>query len=337
MANGLSKILQERLGLHLLEYDIPEHSNSIKYSLGGMTLSAFGVLVISGILLAQFFIPDPERANRSLQYLTDQVYLGWFLRGIHFWAAEVLTVTMTLHAIRVFFTASYKNPREINWLIGIGIMVMMVTLLFTGTVLKWDQEAYEALAHFLWVADQMGVFGIPLTEAFAQGVPLLSRIYMAHISLLPIIAIMMIGLHLFYIKYHKLSQLPDATKPAENIPFTQHMAYLRRSGVGIFLLICLLALTLSPPLGEEPILGLEVTKPPWQFVWIYALENIWVPFLIVAPPIIVGFLAAIPIVDQSKERYWKKRPLAMIILIGFIATFGGLIIWGTITTMTHSM
>ena len=337
MANGLSKILQERLGFHLLEYDIPEHSNSIKYSLGGMTLSAFGVLVISGILLAQFFIPDPERANRSLQYLTDQVYLGWFLRGIHFWAAEVLTVTMTLHAIRVFFTASYKNPREINWLIGIGIMVMMVTLLFTGTVLKWDQEAYEALAHFLWVADQMGVFGIPLTEAFAQGVPLLSRIYMAHISLLPIIAIMMIGLHLFYIKYHKLSQLPDATKPAENIPFTQHMAYLRRSGVGIFLLICLLALTLSPPLGEEPILGLEVTKPPWQFVWIYALENIWVPFLIVAPPIIVGFLAAIPIVDQSKERYWKKRPLAMIILIGFIATFGGLIIWGTITTMTHSM
>ena len=337
MANGLSKILQERLGLHILEYDIPEHSNSIKYSLGGMTLSAFGVLVISGILLAQFFIPDPERANRSIQYLTDQVYLGWFLRGIHFWAAEVLTVTMTLHAIRVFFTASYKNPREINWLIGIGIMVMMVTLLFTGTVLKWDQEAYEALAHFLWVADQMGVFGIPLTEAFAQGVPLLSRIYMAHISLLPIIAIMMIGLHLFYIKYHKLSQLPDATKPAENIPFTQHMAYLRRSGVGIFLLICLLALTLSPPLGEEPILGLEVTKPPWQFVWIYALENIWVPFLIVAPPIIVGFLAAIPIVDQSKERYWKKRPLAMIILIGFIATFGGLIIWGTITTMTHSM
>ena len=256
MANGLTKVLQDRLGLHLLEYDIPEHSNSIKYSLGGMTLSSFGVLVISGILLAQFFIPDPERANRSLQYLTDQVYLGWFLRGIHFWAAEVLTVTMTLHVIRVFFTASYKNPREVNWLIGIGIMLMMVTLLFTGTVLKWDQEAYEALAHFLWVAEQMGVFGLPLTEAFAQGVPLLNRIYMAHISLLPIIAIMMIGLHLFYVKYHKLSQLPDATQPAKNIPFTQHMAYLRRSGAGIFLLICLLALTLSPPLGEEPVLGL---------------------------------------------------------------------------------
>ena len=337
MANGLTKILEDRLGLHLLEYDIPEHSNSIKYSLGGMTLSSFGILVISGILLSQFFIPDPERANRSLHYLVDQVYLGWYLRGIHFWAGEVLTVTMILHAIRVFFTASYKNPREINWLIGIGIMMMMVTLLFTGTVLKWDQEAYEALAHFLWVAEKMGPFGLPLTEAFAQGVPLLNRIYMAHISLLPIIVIVMIGLHLFYIKYHKLSQLPDATKPAKNIPFTQHMAYLRRAGSGILLLICLLALTIAPPLGEEPVLGLEVTKPPWQFVWIYALENLWVPSLIVAPPIIIGFLLAIPIVDQNKERYWKRRPLAITVLAGFILIFAALIIWGSVTTMTHSM
>jgi ubiquinol-cytochrome c reductase cytochrome b subunit len=178
---------------------------------------------------------------------------------------------------------------------------------------------------------------LPLTEAFAPGVPLLNRIYMAHISLLPILAILLIGLHLFYIKYHKLSQLPDATEPAKNIPFTQHMAYLRRSGAGIFLLICVLALTIAPPLGEEPILGLEVTKPPWQFVWVYALENLWVPSLIVAPPIIIGFLVAIPLVDQNKEHYWKKRPLAMIVLIGFITFFAALIIWGTVTTMTHSM
>ena len=90
-------------------------------------------------------------------------------------------------------------------------------------------------------------------------------------------------------------------------------------------------------LGEEPVLGLEVTKPPWQFVWIYALENLWVPSLIVAPPIIIGFLLAIPIVDQNKERYWKKRPLAIAVLVGFILIFAALIIWGSVTTMTHSM
>jgi len=267
----------------------------------------------------------------------DQVYLGWFLRGIHFWAGEILTITIILHMIRVFYTASYKNPREVNWLIGVGLLGLMTTLMFTGTVLKWDQEGYEALDHFLWVAEKFGVLGVPLTEKFSPGVPLLSRIYMAHISFLPIVAIVLLGLHLFYIKYHKLSAKPDETDTGRMIPFTQHMAYLRRAGVGIFTLICLLALTVSPPLGNAPIMGLEVTKPPWQFVWIYALENLWVPSLIVAP-ILIGFcLVSVPFIDRSTETDPKKRPIAMMILWSTILLFAGLTLWGKFTTMTHTM
>ena len=249
--SNLQNILKERLGIHLLDYEIPEHSNSIKYSLGGMTITSFGILVISGILLAQFFNPTPEKANSSVHFLMDQVYLGWFLRGMHFWAGEILTITLILHMIRVFYTASYKKPREVNWLLGVGLLGLMITLMFTGTVLKWDQEGYEALDHFLWVAEKFGVLGAPLTEKFSPGIPLLSRIYMAHISLLPIVTIALLGLHIFYIKYHKLSSKPDGTDTGRTIPFTQHMAYLRRVGSGIFALTCLLALTISPPLGSS--------------------------------------------------------------------------------------
>lgn len=152
-----------------MEYPIPEHANSIRYSLGGMTLSSFSILIITGIVLAQFYVPSPERANASVHYLMDQVYLGWFLRGLHFWAGEALTVTLLLHLIRVAHTAAYKAPREINWLVGVTLLLMMVGFLFTGTVLKWDQEAYEALMHFNWVADNLGILGYPLTEKFAQG------------------------------------------------------------------------------------------------------------------------------------------------------------------------
>jgi ubiquinol-cytochrome c reductase cytochrome b subunit len=102
-------------------------------------------------------------------------------------------------------------------------------------------------------------------------------------------------------------------------------------------LICLLALTISPPLGNAPIMGLEVTKPPWQFVWIYALENIWVPSLIVAPFLIGFCLISIPFIDRSPETDPKKRPIAMIILWGTIILFTALILWGKFTTMTHSM
>jgi len=333
----LQNFLKERLGLHLLDYEVPKYSNSIKYSLGGMTVTSFGVLIVSGILLAQFFNPTPERANSSVHFLIDQVYLGWFLRGIHFWAGEILTITIILHMIRVFYTASYKSPREINWLIGVGLLGLMTTLMFTGTVLKWDQEGYEALDHFLWVAEKFGILGAPLTEKFSPGVPLLSRIYMAHISLLPIITIALLGLHIFYIKYHKLSAKPDGTGTGRTIPFTQHMAYLRRMGMGIFTLICLLALTISPPLGNAPIMGLEVTKPPWQFVWVYALENLWVPSLIVAPVLIGLCLVSVPFKDRSTETDPKKRPIAMMVLWGTVILFAGLTLWGKFTTMTHTM
>ena len=335
--NKLQNLLKHRLGLDTLEYEIPEHSNSIKYSLGGMTITSFGVLVISGILLAQFFNPTPERANSSVHFLMDQVYLGWFLRGIHFWAGEILTITIILHMIRVFYTASYKNPREVNWLIGVGLLGLMITLMFTGTVLKWDQEGYEALDHFLWVAEKFGVLGVPLTEKFSPGVPLLSRIYMAHISFLPIVTVGLLGLHVFYIKYHKLSAKPGKTDAGRMIPFTKHMAYLRRAGIGIFTLICLLALTVAPPLGNAPIMGLEVTKPPWQFVWIYALENLWVPSLIVAPILIGLCLISVPFIDRSTETDPKKRPIAMMILWSTIVLFVCLTLWGKFTTMTHTM
>jgi len=337
MANGLLETLKDRLGLGVLDYEVEEHANSIPYSLGGMTTASFILLILSGFLLAQFYTPDPERANQSVHYLMDQIYLGWFLRGIHFWSAEVLTVTMMLHLVRVYLTASYRAPREINWLTGVGLLLLMVVMLFTGTVLKWDQEAYEALDHFLWVAERMGIFGLPLTEKFAQGVPLLNRIYMAHISMLPIVILPVLGLHLFYMKYHKISPHPDNPQGGRKIKFTQHMAYLQRAGAGVFMLICLLALTIAPPLGDKAILGLEVTKPPWQFVWLYALENLWVPFLVVAPLVLTLILVAIPFVDRGKEIHWKKRPLAIFVLAILVIAIVGLIIWGKVTTMTHEM
>ena len=337
MANGIIETLKDRLGLSVLRYPVPDHSNTLKYSLGGMTLSALIVLIVSGVLLAQFYVPDPERANLSVHYLMDQIYLGWFLRGIHFWSAEVLTVTMILHMIRVYSSAAYKNPREFNWLVGVALLVMMVTLLFTGTVMKWDQEGYEALAHFLWVAKKIGVLGLPMRQEFAPNVPLLSRIYMAHVSLLPIVTLSLVGLHLFYVKYHKISPKPGESSSSREILFTDHITYLRNAGVGVFFIICLLALLIAPPLGEQPVLGMEVTKPPWQFVWVYALENLWVPTLIVAPVFWLVALIAVPFLDRSPERRLDSRPTAKGALWFALFFFVSLILWGTFTTMTHTM
>ena len=84
-------------------------------------------------------------------------------------------------------------------------------------------------------------------------------------------------------------------------------------------------------------MGLEVTKPPWQFVWIYALENLWVPSLIVVPFLISLCLISVPFVDQSTETDPKKRPIAMVVLWITVILFTALTLWGKFTTMTHTM
>ena len=337
MSNNIINTLKTRLGFTVLEYPVPKHSNTIKYSLGGMTLSSLVILIASGILLAQFYVPDPDRANASVHYLVDQIYLGWFLRGVHFWSAEMLTITMVFHMVRVYTNAAYKKPREINWLVGVALLGMMATLLFTGTVIKWDQEGYEALAHFLWVTKKLEIIGFPMTKEFAPNVPFLSRVYLAHVSLLPIFTLALVALHLFYVKHHKLSQKPDSTESVKEILFTDHIAYLRNAGIGVFFIICLLSLLITPPLGNPPILGMEVTKPPWQFVWIYALENLWVPTLIFVPAFWMCALASVPFFDRSDERRLQKRPLARVALWFTLIFFISLILWGMFTTMTHTM
>ena len=152
--------VDERLGIRALEYPVPEHANNVAWSLGGITAVSFLILVVTGILLVQFYAPVPESANASLRDMVTHVWGMWFVRALHFWAAQAMYVTAILHMLRVFFTGSYKRPREGNWLVGVAMFGLVIFALFTGTVLKWDQEGFEALGHNLEIADLLGGAGV---------------------------------------------------------------------------------------------------------------------------------------------------------------------------------
>ena len=143
----LKEWLNERLGLQGLAYAVPEHANSLPYILGGITLSGFVILFITGIYLAQFYHPHPADAHPSVVYLITSAPLGDLVRSIHFWTAQIVTVTMLLHMLRVLFTGAYKRPREVIWYLCLGLMLITLGLVFTGSVLKFDQEGLEALVH----------------------------------------------------------------------------------------------------------------------------------------------------------------------------------------------
>ena len=142
-----SEWLMQRLPLKTFNYEVPKHANTFLFSLGGITLISVIVAIFSGVILAVFYSPNPELANQSIRIFVTDVKLGSLVRGLHVWAANVAVVMMIIHLLRVLFYGSYRKPRELHWLFGVALFVVMVGLVFTGTILKWDQEASEALAH----------------------------------------------------------------------------------------------------------------------------------------------------------------------------------------------
>jgi len=213
--------IDERLGLSALAYPVPAHANGIGYILGGITFFGFLILAATGIWLAQFYHPTPATARESIVYVMNLAPLGDIVRGIHFWVANIVMATVLVHMGRVFTTGSYKRPREANWLIGLGLLGVTLGLIFTGTVLKWDQEGSEALAHYVQMGDLLGAFGFWFSADFTASLPILGRLYVAHIVILPALGALLLLAHFLLVKRHGISPLPgqaDAWVDGGSIP-----------------------------------------------------------------------------------------------------------------------
>jgi ubiquinol-cytochrome c reductase cytochrome b subunit len=336
--------LDERLALKALAYPVSEHANTLSYLLGGITFVGFVILAITGILLTQFYHPHPDDAHDSVVYIITQAPLGDLIRSIHVWTANWVVITAILHLLRIFFTASFKRPREINWLVGVALLAMTLGFVFTGTVLKWDQEGFEALSHNREIAEILGVWGAWFSAEFGHRVPLLTRLYTAHATLLPAAFSLLLIAHLFLIKQHGISPLPQESIQAGQSPVGQRMSrfilHLRRmAGFGLILLalVSMLALVLPAPLGLPPVPGEEVTKPPWMFLPLYPLENVWgVQAILWASVVLFALLALVPFLDRSPYLTLRHRRAALVVGAIVLAILIGLTIYGAFTVpVTH--
>jgi ubiquinol-cytochrome c reductase cytochrome b subunit len=311
--------IDERLGLSALAYPVPVHANGIGYILGGITFFGFVILAVTGIWLAQYYHPTPTTARESVVYVMNVAPLGDLVRGIHFWVSNIVMATILLHLGRIFGTGSYKRPREANWLIGLALLAVTLGLIFTGTVLKWDQEGYEALAHNVEAGNLLGAFGFWFSEDFTTSLPILGRLYIAHVVILPGLGTLLLIAHFLLVKHHGISALPapaDAAVDGGPTPskggsaFTAHL--VRMAGFGLLMLAAATVLTLVWPagLGPRPVPGVEQTKPPWMFLPLYPFED-WFGLgaLVWVPAVLFGALALVPFVDRSPYRSPRRRRL----------------------------
>jgi quinol-cytochrome oxidoreductase complex cytochrome b subunit len=208
--------LDERIGFddfykNLL--DRPEPSGNWWNTLGSASLFLFIMQALTGIFLTVYYTPSPDHAYDSILYIMNEVQFGWLVRGIHHWGASLMVLVVFIHMLRTFVTASYKYPRELTWLIGIGLLLMTVGMGFTGYLLPWHQMAYWATTVGTQIAGSVPFLGDFILKALRGGPDLsaltLQRFYAAHIWILPAILIILIGVHLFLIMKHGESHWPD--------------------------------------------------------------------------------------------------------------------------------
>lgn len=215
MASRLFQWLDDRLGLSTI-YNITLDRKVPKvnwfYTLGSASLFLFVMQAVTGIFLAVYYVPSPENAYNSIQYIMNEVAFGWLIRGIHHWGATLMVIFVFLHMLRTFFFAAYKFPREITWLTGVILLLATLGMGFTGYLLPWNQRSYWATTVGTEIAGTVPVIGDFIMRVLRGGTDLsgvtLARFFAVHIWFIPAIIVALIGVHMYLVIRIGISSIP---------------------------------------------------------------------------------------------------------------------------------
>ena len=182
------------------------------FTLGSASLFLAVMQGATGIFLTVYYVPTPEDAYKSIEYIMNDVAFGWLVRGIHHWGASLMVVIVFLHLLRVFIYGAYKYPREVTWMTGVVLLLVTLGSGFTGYLLPWNQQSYWATVVGTSSVGTVPVVGEFLLRVLRAGDDLtfltLSRFFAAHIWVLPATLFSVIGVHLYLVIRNGISYVP---------------------------------------------------------------------------------------------------------------------------------
>jgi menaquinol-cytochrome c reductase cytochrome b subunit len=193
---------------------VPNFANAFYYCFGGMVFTLIVLQILTGIFLALYYVPDaagsPAAAWTSVNYIMKSVYLGWLIRGVHFWGSNLLVVMIVLHMARVFWTGSYRAPRELNWMVGVIMLICVLAFALTGYLLPWDSKAYWASSVTIQVMGLAPILGGVVRDVVTGGPTLgtdtLQRFFTVHVFILPALITLLMYVHFRLIRQHGISE-----------------------------------------------------------------------------------------------------------------------------------
>ncbi|MBL0224199.1 MAG: cytochrome bc complex cytochrome b subunit [Geobacteraceae bacterium] len=349
---GAGEIVEKELTGYLL----PRNINAW-YSLGSVLLFIFALQVVSGILLLIYYVPDADKAFKSVTYIMNDVPFGWLIRMCHAVGSNMMVLVLLLHMLSVLCMGSYKSPREFNWLTGFILLTMVQGISLTGYLLPWSQLSFWATTVATNSANAIPVIGPHLVE-FLRGSKMvgpatLGRFFALHVAVIPIGIAAMIGAHLFFLKRTGVSTPPfgrdGTTTPwtgdayryeghPGGIPFFPNYALEDLRSVFIYLALFLAVVFFDPYiffprdafLPANPLVTPAHIKPEWYFLANYQTLKIFPNELIglSVQGAAMTFLALLPFIDRGRERHPLKRPLFLACAIGGLLLWIGLSVWG---------
>jgi len=317
---------------HLHPPTIPAREARFRYTfgLGGISIFLCAVLLITGALELFYYVPTAAEANASLQTITLLVPYGRLVRSIHFWSAQILVVTSLLHMGRVVFTGSYKPPRRFNWLLGLGLLVLVLLFDFSGYVLRWDMDIAWALLVGTNLLKSIpligeGFYGLVVGGSEISS-PTVGRFYGWHVYALPLVTIILLGWHIFKVRRdggisHSARNPQSKTRISRDELVNRELTALLVTSV----LLLAIAALLPPHLGAKMDLrGISAeASAPWFFLWIQQLLRLGSPFTmgVLLPVAVLTILVVIPyLIDRSSdgvgEWFNRRGRAAQVVLIG---------------------
>jgi ubiquinol-cytochrome c reductase cytochrome b subunit len=337
------KAFDERTGLITALRQVALHpippGTGWSYVFGSAVMIALIIQVVTGTALAMGYVSSAGEAYQALQFITNNAFMGNFLRGMHFFGASAMVLLLGIHMTQVFVMGCYKYPRELNWITGVALLILVVAIGFTGQLLRWDQVAVWAVVVAAEQASRVPILGASVARFILGGDTIgaqtLSRFFALHVFFIPGLIFAFVGIHLLLVLHDGISEPPVLGEKVDpktylgryhkllaerGVPFWPDAAWRDVVfGFAVVVAIALLALFVGAPrLGEPPNPSLlaQDPAPDWYLLWYYAAlalipHGLTAPFIVLAPLLGILIVLVVPPLWNRGERHPLKRPWAV--------------------------
>jgi len=335
--SNIKETINQRIGWdsHLKPFMYKKLPSNLGWSatLGSLCVILFGVMAASGMILAMYYSPSPDKAFQSIEYIMNDLPMGSVLRGIHHWGAGAMVLAVFVHLATVFFSGSFKKPRELTWVFGVCLFLVTLGLGFTGYLLPWDLKAFWATVVSANIPKDLPVFGHLASNLLLSGDSIsgftITRFYSIHMLVLPAAMIGLIAGHIYLVRLHGMCEHKSAKEiAAEKDPsvekknkiyrfFPEQVA--RSSIVFLVVLGIIFLLSFFGEIPKEDIAGTldesYLPRPEWYYMWLFQMLTYFsgsteVIGSLGIPTIGVLLLFGIPFLEKTKFIGAAKRPLA---------------------------